>query len=129
MSPVALSSAPDQAELALHSLVLLLAAASWSLNGSAGEVRVEEMPSTPEAFLGFSVACAKDLSQGDCVALAAKLSEKVKELIEQSAVDLVVLPKQEALQLLAENFPKCSDFAHSIDSSSLGLHVVRLPGH
>jgi hypothetical protein len=30
-------------------LVLLVATASFSLKGSSGEVRVEEMPSTPEA--------------------------------------------------------------------------------
>ena len=117
MSPVPLKQAPDPAELALQTLVLLVAAASWSLK--AGEVRVEEMPSTPEAFLGFTVASA---GQNDS-ALAAELTQKVQALILDSSIELSVLPKSEALQLLSQ--PKCGDFAKSIDCNSLGLHVVR----
>lgn len=124
MAPLPLSSAPDQAELALQTLVLLMATASFSLKGSSGEVRVEEMPSTPEAFLGFSVSCAKTWSKSDCEAFATQLAEKVKALILDSSIELQVLPKPEAVQLLSSNFPKCQDFAKSIDCSSLGLHLV-----
>jgi len=131
MTPVVLRNAPtdSRAELALQTLVLLTAAASWGLKGSAGEVRVEEAPSTPEAFLGFSVACAKDMSESACEVLASELTKKVKELIQKSSIELTVLPKQEALQLLSETFPGCSDFAQSIQCTSLGLHVVRFGNH
>ena len=40
----------EDPRLALQTLVLLVATASFSLKGSCGEVRVEEMPSTPEAM-------------------------------------------------------------------------------
>ena len=49
---------------------------------------------------------------------------QVKALILDSSIELKVLPKPEAMQLLSSNFPKCQDFAKSIDCSSLGLHLV-----
>lgn len=53
-----------------------------------------------------------------------RLAEKVKALILDSSIELQVLPKPDAVQLLSSNFPKCQDFAKSIDCSSLGLHLV-----
>ncbi|CAK9038749.1 unnamed protein product [Durusdinium trenchii] len=129
MTPLPLTAAPadGQAELALQTLVLLTAAASWQLKGSRGEMRVEEVPSTPEACLGFSVLCAKEQPLSESAALASALSERVKGLIQSSSVELAVLSKEEALQLLAENFTGCAAFAESIESGSLGLHMVRFP--
>ena len=51
-------------------------------------------------------------------------SGQVKSLILDSSIELQVLPKPEAVQLLSSNFPKCQDFAKSIDCSSMGLHLV-----
>ena len=77
MAPVELTAVPvdSRSEVALQTLLLLVAAASWSLRGSQGEVRIEESPSTPDAFLGFSIA-SKSLA--DSEDLAERLSRKVQ---------------------------------------------------
>lgn len=79
MAALPLTEAPldSRSEVALQTLLLLVAAASWSLRGSQGEVTVEESPSTPDAFLGFSI-CGGGQSLADSEELAERLSRKVQ---------------------------------------------------
>jgi len=127
MAPQPLAAAPsdNRAELALQTLALLAAAASWALKGGDGELRVENTPSTPEAFQGFTVAfLAKDNSTLDeSVAFASQLSKKMEELL-LSSVQLELLPREEALSRIC--FDNCRAFASSARCSSMGLYKVPL---
>ncbi|CAJ1381240.1 unnamed protein product [Effrenium voratum] len=127
MAPQPLAAAPsdNRAELALQTLALLAAAASWALKGGDGELRVENTPSTPEAFQGFTVAfLAKDNSTLDeSVAFASQLSKMMEELL-LSSVQLELLPREEALSRIC--FDNCRAFASSARCSSMALYKVAL---
>eukprot|EP00439_Symbiodinium_sp_Y106_P065807 s4570_g10.t1 len=133
MEPVELAQAPPdgRAEVALQSLLMLIAAASWAEYGpEKGEVCVESVPSTPEAFMTFSVAYAKDKSLGLSASLASLLTQKVRLLIKNASLGLEVVDYAKALLLLkAQGFSGCHALAESLaGAAAIGLHAVHLKG-
>lgn len=133
MEPVELAQAPPdgRAEVALQSLMMLIAAASWAEYGpEKGEVCVESVPSTPEAFMTFSVAYAKDKSLSLSASLASLLTQKVRLLIKNASLGLEVVDYAKALLLLkAQGFSGCHALAESlVGAAAIGLHAVHLKG-
>ena len=134
MQPVTLSSIPADVrrEVVIQTLVMLIAAASWSTLGNKnGQLRVNESPSTPDSYLGFSIGSEDQGTAFDSKDMASALTKQVTELIASASIELEVLPLQRALELLkAEGFQDCAALVGSVDSgcSSVGLHAVDIGG-